>query len=705
MLNIYLVLVLHTIVALLLACLFARKINGTYSVGILELTLGFSSLILVTSSVAWLGHSLLIYSIFFTLITALVLLKINKVKLYNIESSFIVFLGVFITLSFVIYVGHGVGIEYRLFINPDPNGYGVVTGAVDKYESFPELLKVFEKYTGLPFAYNYNWDSPTQFPLISSPWLIPDSLIKYGIANGFYLHNGISFLALPLLKLVANPIQSFSIIWAFWCLIGASILIATVYEISRKAISKWCILKASELYVIGLATAAFSFGSFFITIFILEGFVNQLISMAQTLCALLIGQLFIEQQTTKDRIRVVFLLVILLVSNWFTYAQQIPFTIFALIIGLIGNIGFSSFKHAFSQMKNKFIKISLSSFITTIILLITFRSQGVTEAFKALTKSAGGGSLHLGAVNPLSAIGLGNQNTISVLDTGGKGAAIKLEQKTWPNSAFDNYGWNLVEYGYKLNMNSMSFLKASLVIFILIICLIFAFKAFRQYFYLGALCLPFLLLPYYYLYIRSGNYLKINRSAEFSDYVWIRLLSILGIFTLPLIVTVVSSSIIAQFKRNKPKTGRIFNVKNFSISILIFVTFFRLINIYTTSDQHIKNSQLSYIAKKCPSFLETKPEPFLITKQIVPELSLAVCGKSVNLLTDSFPVNIETSQIPKDVILIEQNLKGEWFWANVGNLVVKQKFKTPCNLNCLREVSDFNEIPEAKSIPFDAVLQ
>jgi len=701
MLNIYLVLVLHTIVALLLACLFARKINGKYSVGILELALGFSSLILVTSSAAWLGHSLLIYSIFFALITVLVLLKINKVKLYNIASSFYVFIAVFFILTFFIYIGHGVGIEYRLFVNPDPNGYAVVTGAVDKYGSYPELLKVFEKYTGLPFKYDYNWDSPNQFPLIDSPWLIPDSLIKYGIANGFYLHNGISYLALPLLKLVANPIQSFSIIWAFWCLIGASLLVTMIYEICRKAVSKRQVLRTKELIIIALVTVSLSLGSFFITIFIIEGFVNQLVSLAQTLCGFLIGLLLTEKQNKREKMEVIFFMLVLLTSNWFTYAQQIPFTIFAFLVGLFGNIEFQRFKNMFLTMKNKFIKITIFLFAASISTLVIFRSQGVTEAFKALTKSAGGGAIHLGAVSPLSAVGLNNQNAINILETGGNGSAIKLEQMIWPNSAFDNYGWNLVQQGYKLNMTNMSSLKIILLILFLFCLCVFVIKVFRQYFYLSVLCIPFILLPYYYLYVRSGSYLKSNQSATFSDYVWIRLLSILGTFTLPLIVTIVSSLFILQIKKHNAKAERFFSFSNLLISFLICLTALRLGDIYNTSGSHIKNSQLSYVSKKCPNFLYTQPEPFIITKQIVPELSLSACAQSLNLLTDSFPVNIKTNQTPKNVIRIEQKPSGEWLWANVGTLVVRKEFKTPCNLDCLRNIEGFTEITDAKYSSLD----
>jgi hypothetical protein len=701
MLNIYVVLVLHTIVALLIACLFARRINDKYSVGIVEITLGFSALVFVTSSAAWINSPWLIYGSFFALLIWLTLTRVSKVKLYSIASSFYVFIAVFFILSFFIYIGHGVGIEYRLFVNPDPNGYAVVTGAVDKYGSYPELLKVFEKYTGLPFKYDYNWDSPNQFPLIASPWLIPDSLIKYGIANGFYLHNGISYLALPLLKLVANPIQSFSIIWAFWSLIGASLLVTMVYEICRKAVSKRAVLRTKELVTIALVTISLSLGSFFILIFVIEGFVNQLVSLAQTLCGFLIGLLLIEKQNKREKLRVIIFMLILLTSNWFTYAQQIPFTVFAFLVGLLGDVGFQKFKNSLLNMKNKILKMTAFLFAASIGAFVIFRSQGVAEAFRALTKSAGGGAVHLGAVNPLSALGLNNQNVINVLDTGGSGSAIKLEAIIWPNSAFDNYGWNLVQQGYKLNMTTMNSLKIVLLLLLLFCLSVFVIKSLRQYFYLSVLCVPFILLPYYYLHIRSGNYLKNNQSATFSDYVWMRLLSILGTFTLPLIVTIVSSLIILQIKKRNAKADRFFSFSNVLLIILICFTVLRLGDVYNTSASHIKNSQISYVSKKCPNFLYTQPEPFIITKQIVPELSLSVCAQSLNLLTDSFPVIISTNQTPKNVIRIEQKSSGEWLWANVGTLVVRKEFKTPCNLECLRSIEGFTENTDVKYMSLD----
>jgi hypothetical protein len=247
----------------------------------------------------------------------------------------------------------------------------------------------------------------------------------------------------------------------------------------------------------------------------------------------------------------------------------------------------------------------------------------------------------------------------------------------------------------------MNSLKIILFILFLFCLCVFAIKAFRQYFYLSVLCIPFILLPYYYLYVRSGNYLKSNQSATFSDYVWIRLLGILGTFTLPLIVTIVSSLLILQIKKHNAKTERFFSFSNLLISFLICLTALRLGDIYNTSESHIKNSQLSYVSKKCPNFLYTQPEPFIITKKIVPELSLSACAQSLNLLTDSFPVNIKTNQTPKNVIRIDQKPNGEWLWANVGTVVVRKEFKTPCNLDCLRNVEGFTEITDAKYLSLD----
>ena len=132
---------------ILIAFAFTSASETKYKIGVLELLLSFSTLIVITSLAAWTGNSNLIYSIFLILIVISLAIKIKNRKKISFENSFHIFWVVLLVLSLLVYFSHGVGLEYRLFINSDPNGYGVVTGAVDAYGSIPELLKVFEKYT------------------------------------------------------------------------------------------------------------------------------------------------------------------------------------------------------------------------------------------------------------------------------------------------------------------------------------------------------------------------------------------------------------------------------------------------------------------------------------------------------------------------------------------------------------------------------
>ena len=678
------ILLLQTLLVILIAFAFTSASETKYKIGVLELLLSFSTLIVITSLAAWTGNSNLIYSIFLILIVISLAIKIKSRKKISFENSFHIFWVVLLVLSLLIYFSHGVGLEYRLFINSDPNGYGVVTGAVDAYGSFPELLKIFEKYTGLPFEYNYNWDNPTQFPLLESPWLIPDALVKYGIANGYYLHNGISFLAIPLLKLATNPVQSFSVIWAFWSLVGASMLISIIYEITRKTLGRIKELTKRDNLILALVTTSITSGSFFILIFILEGFGNQLLSLSQALGAVLLGILITEKN--KKRYLLVFSFVTLLIANWFTYAQQVPFTLFAFVIGVMGILNEVNPKQILEFIKKKFAIILILSFSAVPVLFLLIRSQGITEAFRALTKGAGGGALHLGAVNPLSAIGLGNLNTVQIIPGIESSSYINLVRKIWPNSAYDNLGWELVEQGYALNLTSMGVLKSCSILIFFFCCLVLLTKKHRKFFHLALLAIPTIILIYYYLFVRSGNYLKQNMSATFSDYVWVRILSIMGVFTLPLVVTLISNFLI-NLNRNR----KVFVLNNLVIIGLTFILLLRLTSVYTISKDHVYSSQKSYISRGCPDFLSFKPSPYLITDKIVPEISLGLCGKELNLLTDSFPVSILSSPKEHEVIRIERVSSGDWNWAIVGKLTVTQEFKTPCDLRCLRSKPGFTE--------------
>lgn len=678
------ILLLQTLLVILIAFAFTSASDTKYKIGVLELLLSFSALIVITSLAAWTGNSKLIYSIFTILIIISLAIKIKNSKAISFENSFLIFWAVLTVLSLLVYLGHGVGLEYRLFINPDPNGYGVVTGAVDTYSSFPELLRIFEQYTGLPFAYDYDWDSPTQFPLLESPWLIPDALVKYGIANGYYLHNGISFLAIPLLKLAENPVQSFSVIWAFWCLVGASLLISIIYEIARKTLVRIKELTKRENLILGLVTSSITSGSFFILIFILEGFGNQLISLSQTLGAVLIGTLLTENN--KKKYLLIFSFVFLLIANWFTYAQQVPFTLFAFAIGVLGILNRVNLKQILDFTKKKSAHIVIVSIALAPVFFLLARSQGIRESIRALTKGAGGGALHLGAVNPLAALGLGNFNTIQIISESQNSTDIKLVQKLWPNSAYDNRGWVLVEQGYSLNLTSMGVLKFCSILIFLLCCFVLLSRKYRQFFHLALLAIPIIILIYYYLFVRSGDYLKQNMSTSFSDYVWIRILSIMGVFTLPLVVTLISNLLINCIRNRK-----FFALNKVIIVSLIFILLFRLTSVYDISKDHIYSSQKSYISRSCPDFLNLEPPPYLITDKIVPEISLGLCGKELNLLTDSFPVSILNSPKKREVIRIERKNLSDWEWAIVGNLIVKQEFKTPCDLQCLRENPGFTE--------------
>jgi hypothetical protein len=131
------------------------------------------------------------------------------------------------------------------------------------------------------------------------------------------------------------------------------------------------------------------------------------------------------------------------------------------------------------------------------------------------------------------------------------------------------------------------------------------------------------------------------------------------------------------------------NLQNYLIVILVISTIFRTENIYRISKDHINKSQASFVSASCPEFLYGNPAPFLVTDKIVPELSLALCGRELNLLTDSFPVKIDKNSGTREVIQITKNINGVWVWAKLGELTVVESFTTPCNISCLKQQSGF----------------
>jgi hypothetical protein len=160
----------------------------------------------------------------------------------------------------------------------------------------------------------------------------------------------------------------------------------------------------------------------------------------------------------------------------------------------------------------------------------------------------------------------------------------------------------------------------------------------------------------------------------------------MGVFTLPLVVTLISNFLI-NLNRNR----KVYALNKLIIIGLTFILLLRLTSVYTISKDHVYSSQKSYISRGCPDFLSFKPSPYLITDKIVPEISLGLCGKELNLLTDSFPVSILSSPKEHEVIRIERVSSGDWNWAIVGKLTVTQEFKTPCDLRCLRNKPGFTE--------------
>jgi hypothetical protein len=212
------------------------RIKNSIKLDLLDLLSAIVLFTVLVSISSWFGINLnlmLFLPLFFVLIAQFS----PKYRIKNIKTSFevVYFYTVFIILQGI--YGLTNNFQQKVGINPDPFGYAAVTGAVNRYGSFNNLLRQFEPFTGTKFSFFLNWDNASEFTKLETPWLIPDSTIKYGIVNGSYLHNGMSFILRPFTNYF-QPIEGFIVGWKFFTILFSSLLISILFKtaliVSRK---------------------------------------------------------------------------------------------------------------------------------------------------------------------------------------------------------------------------------------------------------------------------------------------------------------------------------------------------------------------------------------------------------------------------------------------------------------------------------------
>jgi hypothetical protein len=176
-------------------------ILGDSKVEISSLFTSFLLLLIPICASTFFGFSFWITSLMLFLATFALAFRTTRIRVKTFREMLLLsipgkssFFALFSFLAIGISVAAPFGFQQSVYVNPDPYGYSSVSGSVLRYGNFQKVLNEYEPLLGVPFKWDANWDNPDEFKYLRSPWEIPDSTLKYGIANGYYLHNGFSFL-------------------------------------------------------------------------------------------------------------------------------------------------------------------------------------------------------------------------------------------------------------------------------------------------------------------------------------------------------------------------------------------------------------------------------------------------------------------------------------------------------------------------------
>jgi hypothetical protein len=220
--------------------------------GSLDLLLSISFLVISTSTSAYLGiNTILVISLTIILFLILQLFKTTKISKLKANSDMLYFY--FIFFIFYVLFGSTSNFIQKLYVNPDPYGYATVIGATDRFGSFPNLIREFKQMTGSDFSFNINWNDPSQVANKIAPWNTPDASLKYGIGNGMYLHNGLSYLLRPLVNLDKIN-ETFVMGWKFFTIFSSALLLSLIFKLvisfaySRKAKDSQILFKESKSF-------------------------------------------------------------------------------------------------------------------------------------------------------------------------------------------------------------------------------------------------------------------------------------------------------------------------------------------------------------------------------------------------------------------------------------------------------------------------
>lgn len=620
------------------------------------------------------------------------------------------FFFIFIILAFVF--ASPFNFKQELYVNPDPYGYSSVTGAVKAYGDFQMVLDQYQSQVGVPFRFDANWDNPSEFVKLASPWHIPNVTLKYGIANGYYLHNGFSFLIQRLNNFSAgNDVEFFVVFWSLLTILSCSFVIGLAallgerilqlgisnmkfsnqkFELAPYRLKSKLTLPAQVLLIFFMAL-----NSRWFAVFVIEGFGNQILSYAICLASLLVSFDWLFRKLSTNTFTI--LAVIFLCAQFFVYAQQLVFQALIFLISIFAKVLYSqSVAQAFRSLRN--FKKSLPILFFAIISPIILKVPIVDTAIRALQQNGGGGATHLGVLSPLKTIGLYSGNFGKISDVRDFNNQNLFLQKIWPESGPNGISYQIRGQGYDLETHSLSniyFSLAAILIFLLLIC----FTLYRGNRLLSSFILlnliPLVTLEFYYFYSHTGSFLIENPENLFNDYIWMRILAYSAVVIWPIFsATILQTIIKLAYARtlNLRKASQLRTQEERHKLYRAFILFLTSLNILIVSINFSQAKEISQysdsaiVIDNCgPVFTDGKTV-YLSTESIVPELMVSVCGSDVRFINDSFPVLHEPNGSTQVLYRLERTEGKGWRLFPYANFVFNRPIQTPCDLACFESL-------------------
>lgn len=682
----------------------APKIDSLGQMKSIHAILGLAVLSLVGGVDGYFGVSSGKFSSLITMaLMALATFRYRKeiLKLF-LSAYFLLNTTLFILISLIVF---GPSPRMFQFVNPDPYGYAAVTGLMSRYDGLRNGLEASIELTGARLTSNLDWSNPENFPIVESPWFLPDFVDKYGLSNGWIHHNGMSYL-FQIFKDYIPTISGFFSLWMVVCiitLIFANGAVCDSYQFvsskvansriassqNRKANKKISVndnpstQKKSfkslglqrkfdiQLRDVLLPTVVFmgcSLNSPIISMFILEGFANQLLSF--------LFVLGIACYLCKDDIQVkeFYAPLILVLGTTVVYAQHLAFAVAVLSVYAV--------TRTFQRLKDNTFKLSAYSLLIAVLGALGFLVTPASDLLiKYFVNSGVGGANHLGPISPLQATGIDPFYKGIYSNPLNPDGTNKIVMKEWRGLLPEGYVFDLPSQGITFFENSAPTILLQLVLMVLFI--VYSCFKYRNFLLVGLAgsSLAFITLSVIYLYLQSSSLILQRPGTGFNDYLWMRLLHPVQLFFCVFFTIVISLSV-SKVRRRR-------SIKIFLVSILVLFFTLSLGRNHLNAQKIEQYGRPAVIMSECPPSDFFRNNVFLVDS-LFPFVSLAICSDPVLVSNDSFPSRIPISQNQGIINVDFERDSMSYSFAKIATIINRSQIQAPCDMSCLKASQDID---------------